>query len=123
MARENGEPIGDIDVLLADRQERLLVLTETKDFRAGLVLSTLRDEFAALDDAVRHVRERTAWIRAHLDEVATELGIPLDEIGEWAVHPRIVTDEPLASATFRNWGVDIISFDDLLALVNEGVLA
>jgi len=123
MARENGELIGDVDVLLADPLERLVVLTETKDFRAGLVLSTLRDEFDALEDALEHVRERTAWIRAHLADVAAELGIAADEIGDWSVHPRVVTDEPLASATVRNWGTEIISFDDLLALVNEGVLA
>jgi hypothetical protein len=123
MARENGDPIGDVDVLIADLQEQLLVLTETKDFRAGLVLSTLRDEIDALDDALGHVRERTAWIRGHLPDVAAELGIPQDEIGEWAVHPRIVTDEPLASATVRAWGVEIITFDDLLELVNDGVIA
>lgn len=123
MRRENGDPIGDVDVLLADPQERLLVLTETKDFRAGLVLSTLRDEIDALEETLGHVRERTAWVRAHVPQVAAELGLPSGGIAEWAIHPRVVTDEPLAAAAVRDWGVEIITFDDLLELVNDGVLA
>lgn len=122
MTRPNGEAIGDVDVLVVDPQQRLLVLTETKDFRASLVPSTLRDEIDDLEDALAHVRERTAWIRAHLPGVAAELGIPLAEIAEWSIHPRIVTDEPLAAASVRDWGIEIITFDDLLGLVNAGAL-
>ena len=80
------------------------------------------DEFDALQDTLEHVRERTAWIRAHLTQVADELAIPTNEIEQWAIHPRVVTDEPLASGV-RDWGIEIVSFDDLLGFVNEGVLA
>lgn len=123
MARPNSDLIGDVDVLAVDPGARLIVLIETKDFRASLLPSTLRDEIDDLEDAIGHVRERTAWVRAHLSEVAAELGIQPGDINNWAIHPRIVTDEPVAAAGVRDWSVEIITFDDLLALVNEGVLA
>jgi hypothetical protein len=123
MARANGEAIGDVDVLAVDPAARLIVLTETKDFRASLVPSTIRDEIDDLENAVRHVRERTAWVRAHLPCVAAELGIAPTDINNWAIHPRIVTDEPVGAAGVRDWGTEIITYDDLLELVNDGVLA
>jgi hypothetical protein len=44
--------------------------------------------------------------------VAAELGIAAADISNWAIHPRIVTDEPIGAAGVRDWGTEIITYDD-----------
>lgn len=123
LQRANGEDIGDIDVLVVDRTNKVLVLVEVKDFEFARTPFELSNELEKLlgedDSATSHHQERVTFVKANLARVLVELGIG-DRAADWQVHGLVVTSADLMGAHFRQAtrrkpGLKIVSFEDLSA--------
>lgn len=131
-ARDNGQLIGDIDVLVIDRSHKVLLAVEAKDFEFARTPLELSNEVAKLLDgegsALHHHLERLDFLRRQLSGVVRELGLP-GRHGEWQVQGLIVTSHDLLAARFHQasrekGGGKVIPYADLaqsepLALVRR----
>jgi hypothetical protein len=104
IARENGDPLGDIDVLAADRRARVLHAIDTKNLSVARtpyeVVRELRRTFkseAGKTAAIDRHAERAAWLRRHVRETLAWLGMS-DPPEAWRVEPSIVVDTEVPSA-------------------------
>jgi len=122
LRRENGDVIGDIDVLAADPRAYVLYAVDTKNLSVARtpyeVVRELRRTFksearkvAAMD---RHL-ERAAWLRRHLGETLAWLGIGGD-VTAWRVEPLIVVDTEVASAFLEELPMRVV---DAMTLAEE----
>lgn len=123
LTRRNGEDIGDIDVLVIDRSNKVMLAIEVKDFEFARTPFELSNEIAKLlegrHSAAHHHHERLTFLRGHLGEILTELGDPGPPEG-WQVRGQIVTSADLFAAQFpkaQRLGhhLSITSFDALQA--------
>ncbi len=95
LTRANGEDIGDVDVLVVDRRQRVLLLVEVKDFAVARTPAELQHEVKKLfGDTVSHHDERLAFVRMRLQQILHELGISGNPRG-WQVQGAIVTSSDL----------------------------
>jgi len=123
LRRPNGEEIGDIDVLVIDRSNKVLLLVEVKDFEFARTPVELSNEIEKLLDgprsAAHHHEERMDFMKANLDGVLDDLGEP-GPSDAWKVRGAIVTSADLFAAQFPmarglGHGTRIVSFDTLQA--------
>jgi hypothetical protein len=93
LARDNGEDLGDVDVLAASSRRREILAIETKDLAAARTAAEMKSEIDALIRSTPSTmslhRERVAWLRSHLADVLAELGLPE---GRYKVSPMVVVD-------------------------------
>jgi len=115
LVRENGEVIGDVDVLLIDARAKRVVAIEVKDLNFARNAMELASECENLlvgeKCAVVHHTERTEWLRNNLEHVVTSFGQPWR--GRWAVVPAIVTSQELMSPLFQGSPIEVVAFDYL----------
>jgi hypothetical protein len=122
IARDNGEVLGDIDVLAADARARVLHVIDTKNLSVARtpyeVVRELRRTFkseegrpAAID---RHA-ERAAWLRRHLRETLAWLGVR-GRAETWRVEPSIVVDTEVQSAFMAELPMRVV---DAMTLADE----
>ena len=99
---ENGRDIGDIDVLVADTQAKLLFVLETKDFETARTPWELGGEikkiFGAQKGTVVLHKRRVAWVERNMDRVLAAMRISeTPNRGQWQVRAAIVVSELLLS--------------------------
>ncbi len=119
IARQEGAELGDVDVLAADAQRRVVLAVETKDL--GLARTPLemgqqiRNIFVGGDghrcDIDKHL-DRAQWLREHLKEVLSFLDIDEDP-SDWTVQALVVTDEPLMSPYVVSTKIPVLALRDL----------
>jgi hypothetical protein len=123
--RTNGEALGDVDVLVADRQRHRLLAVETKDLAVARTPAELTNElkttFALGGDASsaadRHL-ERAAWLRSHLGEVLEWLEVGSDQSG-WLVDHLFVVNHELFSPYMAGSVGPVLSYQELRADVDR----
>jgi hypothetical protein len=123
IVRENGEDLGDIDVLSADRANKLVFAMEVKDLAGALTPTEVAGELKAHFDVVpgtsssKH-RERTDWLTAHLPDVLAELDIADDPTG-WRVLGVFVTSTTVMAPHIKDTDFDIVSVHSVLAWLDD----
>ena len=116
--------LGDIDVLAAEPEKHRLMIIECKNFALARAPHEMNNELEELfkgkkkkngkgkeKSAVEHHQERVDWIRKHLKEVLTWLG--LETTAEWEVKPLIVTDYELATPHLWASPIPVVSLLEL----------
>lgn len=130
LIRENGEDIGDIDVLVIEHNEKVLVTVEVKDFEFARTPAELSNEMKKLlygpKSAAYHHEERLAFLRSKRDLVHAELKLS-GSSREWQIHGAIVTSHDLLAAHFpvaqaQAKRLNIVCFDDLFQRSQRGRL-
>jgi hypothetical protein len=122
IARDNGDLLGDIDVLAADTRARVLHAIDTKNLSVARtpyeVVRELRRTFkseegktAAID---RHA-ERVVWLRRHLRETLAWLRVS-GHAEAWRVEPSIVVDTEVPSAFLAELPMRVV---DAMTLADE----
>ncbi len=121
LQRPNGETLGDIDVVAADRLARILHAVECKDLAGALTPSEVASELSEHfdDDAdtssSKHA-ERVAWLQAHRADALAQLGIA-EEASSWRVHGMFVTGRPVMAPYIRDVAFEIVASGDLGAWI------
>jgi hypothetical protein len=129
LQRANAERIGDVDVLVADCDYRLIYGIDTKDHAQGRNAREIANEVTALfvdrpgkRSMVTAHLERDRWLRAHVPAVLRHLRLDPAESSQWRVASLLVFDEVLASSTRRS-PIELITIAELeTRLVRGGPL-
>lgn len=115
--RDNGETLGDIDVLAADTVAAVLYGIECKDLAGALTPTEFAGELAehfsseSGTSTSKHA-ERIAWLEAHRAEALSELG--LDGPSErWQVRGLFVTGHTVMAPYIKDLHYEIVVIDDL----------
>jgi hypothetical protein len=115
--RDNGETLGDIDVLAADTVAAVLYGIECKDLTGALTPTEFAGELAehfsseSGTSTSKHA-ERIAWLEAHRAEALSELG--LDGPSErWQVRGLFVTGHTVMAPYIKDLHYEIVVIDDL----------
>lgn len=100
-------PLGDIDVLVADRRRKEVLAIECKDLALARTPRELATEIERLfegrgdrESAAERQLKRAKWLGERLDKVLLELGIMRK--GRWRVKPSIVLDDEPMSFWIRS---------------------
>jgi hypothetical protein len=122
LERDNGETLGDIDVLAADTQSRVLYAVECKDLVGALspseVAGELSEHFAEEGKtAIKH-SERIEWLSARIAAALETLGVegaPKD----WRVKGLFVTGRPVMGPYIAEVAFEIVPIEDLLGWIDS----
>lgn len=103
LTNDSGD-IGDIDVLIADPKQHILFLIECKDFSVARTPKEVANEFANLfvgdkSKVNLHIR-RVEWVKHHVAETLSWLGINNDKL--WEAQGIIVLNQELMSPLMHN---------------------
>jgi hypothetical protein len=119
LQRSDAQPIGDIDVLVADTTYRVLCSIDTKDHARGRNPREIANEMVALigrtpgaPSMISAHRERDAWLRSHVKEALRHLRLDPDDSDRWRVTSMLVFDEVLASIAHRS-PVELLTINEL----------
>ncbi len=122
LSRDNGEDIGDIDVLAANVSARTIFPIEAKCFslaktsaEVGRERDALFGDLTASSGKVGRHLERVAWIRSHTGDVLHELGLPEEE--GWVIEPFIVLDVDLISVHLTSSPIKIATRETLVEML------
>ena len=111
--RQPGQPLGDIDVLVADPSSKVMLLVETKDFSAARTPAEFSNEESKLRKALKTHGERATWLAVHLRDALTWLGIDDGTTGKWRVNQLVVVSGEVFTLGFRELPVPVITLANL----------
>lgn len=103
IARPNGDELGDVDVLVVDRKNKVLLAVEVKDFEFARTPFELSNEIEKLlgdtGSAAAHHHERLTFMRGQLPRILNELSLD-GAPRSWQVQGLIVTSNDLMAAHY-----------------------
>ncbi|MDO8730992.1 MAG: hypothetical protein Q7L55_00215 [Actinomycetota bacterium] len=112
----NGQELGDIDVLAALADRKIVLVCEAKGLNTGRTPAELAHEVDSLlvgdDAAVPRIESRAKWLRSHLSSTLSHLGIAGSSSG-WRVVPVVVTSDELIAPRIVDSNTPIIPLGDL----------
>lgn len=130
IARPNGDVLGDIDVLAADTQLRVLNAIDTKNLAVARtpieVARELRRTFRGDDAKTASIDthlERAEWLRQHLRATLEWLGLCEFNASEWRVDPAIVVDTEVPSAFLEELPMRVVDAPTLDEELRQRVAA
>ncbi len=118
--RAPGQPLGDIDVLVAVPAQRQILAIETKDLALARTPAELGNELAETfgvpgsppADLDRHL-ERTEWLRQHLRQTIAWLGLDPADADSWEISPLLVIRQQLMGAYIAETPIPVITYREL----------
>ena len=114
---ENGGDLGDIDILLIDKVEKRVIVTEVKNFRYSRNPREINQEYMKMfvDEegkpcfATKH-EKRKRWIEDHIQDVIREYNLDGEK---WNVTALFIVNQPLVSQHLYNENIKCISKAEL----------
>jgi len=105
--------LGDVDVLGIDNVTHTLWAVECKDLVFAKTPREFSSELRSLEDpdkglVAKHQR-RVDWMRAHLTDVVSGLGLS----GDWRVEPMMVVSAPLPAVHLRRLAMPVVVLDNI----------
>lgn len=126
LTRENGDDLGDVDVLAADLNLKILACFEAKSLAGALAPRQLRNELdetfapkGKRPSAAIKFTERVAIVRTNVAAALKLLNIDSDP-EDWQVGMVMITDPELLSPLLDACPVPVISLEQLRALPASG---
>lgn len=118
ICNENGETLGDIDVLFVDVSEKRIYVAETKAFPFSrnpyemyLEYNEMFVDKGKKKCYITKHKRRIEWVKNHLHDVCTELKLGNTDL--WSVIGLFIVEEPIISNQVYNLNVEIISKAEL----------
>jgi len=125
---DDGNDLGDIDVLVGDLATRTLLCVEAKRLSGALAPHQLRNQidraFGESDEKPSHARKhlkRVKRIEELKDGALAELGI-VEDAGDWSVEGIVVTDVELLSPFVAKVPLPVRSYEQIQAALSDGSL-
>lgn len=117
--RERGQQISDIDVFVADTEQREILVIETKALVVGRTAAELENERARTfqgDDGersdVKKLLDVAEWVTEHLGQVLASSGLNTTTDG-WSVRPLFVVEAELLTPFISEVAVPVIALHEL----------
>ena len=121
LERQNGEKLGDIDVLVVNEHHKTLSIIETKSFAATRNAPEIRSEIdklaSGMGSAVARHNERVSFVRDHWSTLHRQMQLA-GRACDWQIEDMLVTSTPsIAADLLRRLGTEvgttIISIEEL----------
>lgn len=116
MCDEQGD-LGDIDVLVANKERGKLLVIECKDlalartsFEMSCELTTLFKSTPHKKSIIETHQRKIRWVRSNLHQVLTWLGV---DAGAWTVEPLIVVDREMFTPYLKETSIPIVPIEQL----------
>ncbi len=110
--------LGDIDVLVIDKNNHRVFVVECKDLAMARTPYELKGELASIfrgtsgeKSTIEKHRLRTKWVQDNLTSILGELGIALN--GNWKIEPILIVDEAMYSSHIYRSPIKVISYRQL----------
>ena len=101
LERENGDKLGDIDVLVINEHHKTVSIIEAKNFATPRSAREIKGEIDKLtsgkNSAVAHHNERVRFVRDHWSTLHRQMQL-VGHARDWQVHDMIVTSAPSIAA-------------------------
>ena len=101
LKRENGDKLGDIDVLVINEHHKTVSIIEAKNFAASRSAREIKGEidklFTGDKSAVAHHNERVRFVRDQWSTLHRQMQL-VGHARDWQVHDMIVTSAPSIAA-------------------------
>jgi hypothetical protein len=119
LGRSRGEPLGDIDVLAADRRTRIIWAIECKDLSGAVTAAEITREMSdhfrnGGSTSVTKHSERVDWLRERIPGALERLGIQGEPEEGWSVHGLLVTGRAVIAPYIDDVPFDVIPISGLL---------
>lgn len=117
LADENGNTLGDVDVLFIIPYRKRIILTEVKDFNFSKSPYEMDYEYQKMfvdkggkkSFSTKHKR-RAIWIKEHLEDIKQHYGLTGND---WSVNAIFIVNDPIISNRFYNAGATIITYEEI----------
>ncbi len=126
ISRRSGDDLGDIDVMLADVNQKVLFLCETKCFEVARTPCEIANEVKELFGETSNSKstiskhlERTTWVTERLAETLRLFRDSVDAAEPWQVQPILIIDQPLISPFFKSPPFPVFNWRDVVAMVGN----
>lgn len=114
---ENGNTLGDIDILIIDEERKKIYAAEVKDFNFSRNPYEIQMEYEKLfvdspkkkSYVTKHQR-RVDWLKLHMEDVTTYYGL---SYVKWEIVGIFIVSEPLISKNIYGKEIEIISVNEL----------
>lgn len=111
-------PLGDVDVLVADRRRRRLIPIECKDLAVARTPHEMANEITNLflghgqrKSFIEKHQNRVNWLQDNIGVVLAWLGMPA--VSGWKVEPLVVVSQELFTPFLKNSPIRVLSFNGL----------
>lgn len=119
VAAENGQDLGDIDVLIIKPDRKKIIVVETKDFSFSKTpyemhqeyLSVFCDNGKKLCYISKHKR-RLLWVQEHINDVLQQYSLVN---GNWKVQDLLITSDSITSNEFYHQKQKMLLFSEITA--------
>ena len=127
LKRDNGNQLGDIDVLVVNEHYKTLWIIEAKNFAKSRNAREIKGEIDKLvtskKSAVARHKERVSFVRDHWPTIHHQMRLPR-QASDWQIDDMIVTSAPSIAADLlrrlgREVGTTIIPVEDLTGLFSD----
>lgn len=116
VADEKGNTLGDIDVLIIDKEKKSIYVAEVKDFNFSRNPYEIQQEYQKMfvDGkkkcyATKHAR-RVEWVKKHIQDL--KMHYNLTDV-KWNVYGLFIVSEPLISTKVYHQSIEVISKAEL----------
>jgi hypothetical protein len=120
IARQDGNQLGDIDVLALDTHQQTILVIEAKDIGFSGNPAALANEMKLLfggedkeKSTVSIHLERTNWIENNKHLILEWFDLDPLKVNDWEIEPLIVVDQELISPYLKSSPLQILSFRQL----------
>jgi len=117
IADDQGNTLGDIDVLAILPSKKKIIVIEVKDFSFAKTPYELHQQYLSVfcDDGeklcyISKHKKRVNWVKEHLDDVITKYSL---NSGKWKVLDALVVDESIISNEFYHQNQTILLYSEL----------
>ena len=111
--RRSGQPLGDIDVLVANRSSKEILLVETKDFSSARTPAEFANEEKKLRKTLATHGERFEWLQGNLRDTLRWLGVDHGARDEWRVRQLVVVSSEVFTTGLRELPVPVATIAEL----------
>lgn len=127
LERQNGDKLGDIDVLVINKHRKTLSIIEAKSFATSRSAREIKQDLDKLvsgeNPAVARHNERVKFVRDHWSTLHRQMQLA-GRAGDWQIEDILVTSAPsIAADLLRHLGSDvgttIIPVEDLRSLLSD----
>jgi hypothetical protein len=110
---EQGDDLGDVDLLALDHDKRLVWALDAKSIASDVTPLSMRSEARQLQEEIPKHQRRVEWLEQNRDAVATEFGLPSQALCDWEIRGALVLEEPLGGVFIFEPALPVLTWTEL----------
>ncbi len=113
LSSEQGNSIGDIDVLALDRSQHIVWALDAKSIAPDVTPLSLRAEVRQLEEEIPKHQRRLEWLERNRDAIVAEFALGSTNLLNWEIRGALVLQQPLGGAFMFEPALPIMTWREL----------